>query len=465
MTDTAAGKDNKPKKTIVMPGSKTKSGGKEPKSPQASNQSNTRTPGGAVTGAGMDRKIEVKKNPLKTYGVPAAAVVALLFVGYMFLGGPGGRSLKVTSDRISISEVTSGVFEDFIPVRGRVEPLKTVYLDAVQGGRVEEILVEDGTMLRAGQPLVRLSNSDLQLNVMGNESRVMEQLNQMRDQELRLEQNRLGHKRNLIELNYRIGVLERDIRRQEELVAQGFTAARDFDEKKQELEYLRQRRDITMESQESDERMMVSQLAFFRDKSEQLEDNLNFARKSLDDLNVKAPTSGKLSGFDLEIGQSISRGERIGQIDDPDRFKLTALIDEFYLGRVGIGQVAVYEGYELAISKIYPDVENGQFEVDMQFAEGTMPTDIRRGQTIQTKLTLGDSSEAVLIPNGAFFQDTGGNWIFVVTADGTEAVKRNVRMGRRNTRYIEVLEGLEVGERVVTSPYTSFRDMDRLKLN
>ena len=191
------------------------------------------------------------------------------------------------------------------------------------------------------------------------------------------------------------------------------------------------------------------------------------AGKNLDDLNVRAPVDGKLSGFNIEIGQSIERGGRLGQIDDPDGYKLNVQIDEFYLGRVDIGQVATAEHgrdeYDLRITKIYPQVNNGQFEVDMAFDEE--PENLRRGQTLQLKLTLGDNSDAILIPNGSFYQETGGNWIFVVSADGTEAVKRNVRLGRRNTDFIEVLDGLQPGEKVITSPYTSYVGMDRLTLD
>ena len=204
-----------------------------------------------------------------------------------------------------------------------------------------------------------------------------------------------------------------------------------------------------------------------RSAGEQLETSLAFARKNLEDLNVRAPVDGKLSGFNIEIGQSIERGGRLGQIDDPDEYKLNVQIDEFYLGRIDIGQGAVAEispyTWDLRIAKIYPQVNNGQFEVDMIFED--KPTNVRRGQTMQVRLTLGDNSDALLIPNGSFYQETGGAWIFVVSPDGTEAVKRNVRLGRRNTDFIEVLDGLEPGERVITSPYTSYVGMDRLTLD
>jgi HlyD family secretion protein len=235
-----------------------------------------------------------------------------------------------------------------------------------------------------------------------------------------------------------------------------------------ELEYYINRREVTLESQATDARLQETQLEFLASTSAQLKQNVAIARRNLDSLNVRAPVAGKLSGFDVEVGQSISRGGRLGQIDDPDNFKLNASIDEFYLGRVDLGQSAVFEKrgkkYKLSISKIYPQVKNGQFEIDMLII-GKEPSDIRRGQTVQTKLTLGDAIPALLIPNGAFYQDTGGHWIFVVSAGDKDAVKRNIRLGRRNSRYIEVLGGLEEGEQVVTSPYSSFKDVDRLKLN
>jgi HlyD family secretion protein len=213
--------------------------------------------------------------------------------------------------------------------------------------------------------------------------------------------------------------------------------------------------------------MQEQQLRQLRDAGNQLQAGLGFARKNIDDLSVRAPLPGKLSGFDIEVGQSIGRGERLGQIDDPNGYKLNVRIDEYYLGRVDLQQVAVAEhngrDIDLRVSKIYPQITDGQFEVDMNLADE--PSGLRRGQTMPVRLTLGDNSDALLIPNGAFYQETGGNWIFVVSADGSEAVRRPVRMGRRNDDFIEVLDGLEAGERVITSPYTSYIDMDRLALN
>ena len=227
------------------------------------------------------------------------------------------------------------------------------------------------------------------------------------------------------------------------------------------LSWYKERLALTIESQQSDARMQGEQLAFLKDTSSRLESNLAISRQNLNNMNVKAPVAGTLSGFNVEVGQSIARGERLGQIDTPNDYKLTAFIDEFYLGRIDIGQTASYQEYDLVIAKVYPHVQNGQFEVDFKFID-KQPQGIRRGQTIQLKLTLGDASSAILIPNGAFYQDTGGKWLFVVSQDGSEAVKRQVRLGRRNNQFIEVIEGLEQGEQVVTSPYSSYQDMQRL---
>lgn len=415
----------------------------------------------------MDRPIAKKRVPV---GATTAAVVLVLLIGAAWFGfmSPAGRSLTVADNRLMVSPVVAGIFEDTIPVRARVAPLKTVFLDAVQGGRVEEVLVEDGAAVVAGQAIVRLSNSDLQLSVMSTESRVMEQLNSMRDQELRLEQNRLSHKRTLVEVDYQIRRLEREISRREELLAKGHAAQSNYDDLVDELTYYRERRVVTLESQSSDERLMANQMAFFRDNTAVMEENLTHARRSLEELNVRAPVAGRISGFNMEIGQNVSRGMRLGQIDNANEFKLVANIDEFYLGRVDIDQVVEFERggrtHRLRIAKIYPNVEKGQFEVDIKFV-AEAPDDLRRGQTIQSKLTLGDAGEALLIPNGSFFQDTGGQWIFVVSPDGNSAAKRTVKLGRRNTNFIEVLDGLQQGEQVITSPYSAFRDMDRLVMN
>lgn len=421
----------------------------------------------SISGQGMDRVVGKKTGPGRKLAL-GASVIAVLLVGAWFASVLlGGRSLSVKTGRIIVSEVSVGTFEDFIPLRGRLVPRSSVYLDAIEGGRVEAVLVEDGTVVAAGDPIARLSNTSLQLEVLSREAAVTEQLNNMRTIELQLEQNRLMHKRNLVEIDYQIVRLERAIERQRTLAKKSLVSQSTIDELQDELTYYINRRDVTLESQATDARLQEQQLAQLSTAGDQLKVGLEFARKNLDDLNVRAPISGKLSGFNIEVGQSIERGGRLGQIDDPEGYKLNAQIDEFYLGRVDLQQVATAQNgrvtYDLKVSKIYPQVNNGQFEVDMLFDKD--PDGLRRGQTLQTKLTLGDNTDAILIPNGSFYQETGGNWIFVVSPNGSEAVKRNVRMGRRNTDFIEVLDGLEPGERVVTSPYTSYAGMDRLTLD
>ncbi|MCJ9428011.1 efflux RND transporter periplasmic adaptor subunit [Kordiimonas marina] len=415
----------------------------------------------------MDRRVDVKKKPWKKIGIGVVAIIVIGFLAMLVMDASSGRTYKVNKDRVVVSTVSKGVFEDFIPVRGRVTPLKTVFLDAIEGGRVEKVLVEDGAMLKKGDLIVQLSNTNLQLEVTRNEAAVTEQLNNMRTIELQLEQNRLQHKRDLVEIDYQIIKLTRQAERQRVLASKGAVSQATLDDTEDELTYYKNKQAVTKESQTADAKLQESQLKFLKEASSRLENNLTLARQNLENLSVKAPVAGKLSGFDLQVGQSISRGGRMGQIDDPNHYKLVANIDEFYLGRVDIGQTASFNHdgkvYQLVVKKIYPQVNNGQFEVDFEFVGGE-PQDIRRGQTLQTKLTLGDSATATLIPNGAFFQDTGGNWVFVVSPDGTQAVKRTVHLGRRNSRFIEVLDGLEVGEKVITSPYTSYTDMDRLKL-
>jgi HlyD family secretion protein len=423
--------------------------------------------GMGLSGQAMDRRVEKKRSYGRYALYAAGGLAALLFAWWFFNTLAGGRSLSVNSQRITTSPVTTGTYEDFIPLRGRLVPRSTVFLDAIEGGRVEEILVEDGALVDAGDPIAVLSNTNLQLEVLGREAAVTEQLNNMRTIELQLEQNRLAHKRNLVEIDYQIKRLSREIDRQRELITKNLVSQSTVDQLEDELVYYNNRRDVTLESQATDARMQEQQLRQLREAGDQLQAGLGFASKNLEDLRVRAPVAGKLSGFNIEIGQSITRGGRLGQIDDPDGYKLNVRIDEYYLGRVDLQLEATAEhngrDLRLHVSKIYPQVNEGQFEVDMQFDQD--PVGLRRGQTLQVRLTLGDNTDATLIPNGSFYQDTGGNWVFVVSPDGNEAIKRSVRLGRRNQNFIEVLDGLEPGETVITSPYTSFVGMDRLSLN
>ncbi|AHE52049.1 hypothetical protein NX02_01415 [Sphingomonas sanxanigenens DSM 19645 = NX02] len=418
------------------------------------------------SGSGMDRVVARRGIPLNLR-IAVAGVAAILVLAAIWWLMPRTGSQTIAADRVKISTVSRGTFEDFIPLRARVTPLVTVYLDAIEGGRVEKVLVEDGATVAAGQPIAMLSNAELQLSVLARQTEVTQQLNTMRSQELALAQSRVTNERTLLEAETDRRKAERQHDREAALIGRGFVSKRQFADTQDDRDYQRRRVAVLRNGQATDERLQASQLAQLRSAAQSLESSLTLARANLDALNLRAPVAGGLSGFSIQVGQSLSRGERIGQIDSPGRNKLVAGIDEFYLGRVQVNQAAVLERggktFRARVTKIYPQVQNGQFTVDLQFI-GPEPADLQRGQTLQARLTLGDPAPALLVPNGAFYGETGGNWIFVATPEGTSAVKRPVRMGRRNSEVIEVLEGLEAGERVITSPYTGFADKDRLDL-
>lgn len=418
------------------------------------------------SGGAMDRVVESKSLPMRAkLAIGGAALALFLILFYAF--APDGQSQTIAADRATVSTVTEGKFEDFLPLRARVTPLVTVYLDAIEGGRVEEVLVEDGATVQKGQLLAVLSNAELQLSVLARQTEVTQQLNSMRSQELALAQNRLQNERNLLEADLATRKVARQFERERPLAEKGFVAGKTFRDTSDDLAYQRDRLEVLRRGQATDERLQTNQLAQLRASAASMGSSLELARATLDALNLRAPVSGQLSGFSIQVGQSMGRGERLGQIDSPGSNKLIASVDEYYLGRVAVGQKATvdYGGktFSLRVTKIYPQVRNGAFEVDLQFL-GDEPADIQRGQTLQPRLTLSDPAQALLIPNGAFYNETGGAWVFVVTPDGTEAVKREVRLGRRNAEFIEVLDGLEPGEKVLTSPYTGFADKDRLDL-
>jgi HlyD family secretion protein len=421
---------------------------------------------GPQSGGAMDRVVEVK-GLSKQVKIAIGAALALIAVIAFYMMAPSASSQTVAAERVTISTVTKGRFDDFLPLRARVTPLLTVFLDAVEGGRVEKLLVEDGAMVQQGQLLAVLSNSEIQLNLLARQSDVSREVNSMRSQELALAQNSLQDERAVIDAQLAAEKAKRQYETQKPLFEKGFVPSKIYNDSRDEYASARKRADVLRRAQAVNNRLQTSQLAQLRASNASLSGSLDIARATLEALNLRAPVSGQLTAFSIQIGQSLNRGERLGQIDSAGRSKLVAQVDEFYLGRVEPGQVATAEWggktYRLKVAKIYPQVRNGTFEVDLHFV-GPEPGDIQRGQTLQTKLTLGDPTPALLIPNGAFYNETGGAWVFVVTPDGSEAVKRQVRLGRRNADYIEVLEGLEPGERVLTSPYTGFADKDRLDL-
>ncbi|MDH3616086.1 MAG: efflux RND transporter periplasmic adaptor subunit [Gammaproteobacteria bacterium] len=412
----------------------------------------------------MDRKIERRSTkPALIIGI-AVVVVGLLVLTWSSFDT--STSFTLDGQRIRIAEVETGVYEDFIPLRAAIEPERTVYLDAIEGGRVESVLIEEGVMVEEGEPLLELSNTSLQLDVIAREAEVSEQLNNLRNTQLAIEQNRLKLKSDLIEIDYQIVRLERLIKRYEELEGNQFISRNEYESSVDELNYWKNRRGVTRESQEQDEVIRLAQIEQLNGSVAQLEKNLILARANLDNLLVRAPRDGRLTSLNAEIGESKSRGERLGQIDDVDRFKAVALVNEFYLNRVRVGQQALLTAsgreYTLEVSKIYPEVRSAQFEVDLRFVDAT-PADVRRGQTLQLRLRLGDTTErAVLLPNGPYFNDTGGAWVFVLDADGKVARRRPVQFGRRNPNNIEVEGGIEPGEKVIVSSYASFIEVERL---
>jgi len=419
-----------------------------------------------ITGSGMDEVVETRKLPNRVkaaIGGGAVLLAALLFWWF----APSGSSQTVGADHVTISTVTRGTFDDFIPLRARVTPLLTVYIDAVEGGRVEKMLVEDGATVVAGQPIALLSNAELQLSTLARQTEVEQQINNMRSQELALAQTRLANERAVLEADLAAQKARRQYEREKPLAEKGFVTARQFADTRDQYEYEQRRLAVLRRSQATDARLQGSQLTQQKAAAQSMQSGLGIARANLDALQLRAPVGGQLSGFSVQVGQSLQRGERVGQIDSPGRNKLIAGVDEFYLGRVQLQQRAILDfggkRYAARVTKIYPQVQNGQFQVDLQFL-GDEPANIQRGQTMQARLTLGDPVPALLVPNGAFYNETGGNWIFVVTPDGRTAVKRNVRLGRRNAESIEVLEGLEAGEKVLTSPYTGMTDKTRLDL-
>jgi HlyD family secretion protein len=419
-----------------------------------------------VTGSGMDRTVAVRSMPRRLKIALGAALALLLALGFWWFM-PHGNSQTVGADRLTISPVRVGTFEDFIPLRARVTPLLTVYLDSIEGGRVEKVVAEDGTMLAKGQLIAVLSNAELQLSTLARQTEVEQQINNMRSQELALAQTRLANERAVLDAGLAASKMRRQYEIEAPLASRGFVTGKQFNDTRDQYLYQQKQLAALQRSQATDERLQMGQLAQQHAAAASMQSGLALARANLDALNLRAPVAGQLSGFSIQVGQSLQRGERIAQIDSPGRNKLMAGVDEFYLGRVQIGQKASVEWngktFAAKVTKIYPQVQNGQFQVDLQFA-GAEPANIQRGQTMQAKLTLGDPAPARLIPAGAFYNETGGNWVFVVSPDGKSAVKRPVRLGRRNPESIEVLEGLDPGERVITSPYTGFADKDRLDL-
>jgi HlyD family secretion protein len=422
----------------------------------------------SISGSGMDRRIEKPRWPRhRLYWIGGIAAGAALLL-YFVLTFQGGRVYRVSAEQVTVATVQRGTFEDFIPVRGKLAPLSTVYLETIEGGRVDRKLVEDGAIVKAGQPLIELSNAAIQLDVISREAQIAEQMNNLRTTDLLFEQTRIRYETDLVEIGYEIVRLKRDLDRKKALLARGTISQATYDQVSDEYQYHLGRRRVTLDAQKKEQDLRAAQAEQLKVTVDRLESNLDIARRNLDALLVKAPIDGQLTALDAEIGQSKERGARLGQIDSVDSFKITAEVDEFYVARVDVGQSATFMlgGQKVAakISKVYPQIRDGRFLIDLKL-EGPLPAGVRRGQAVDLRLELGGSSPALLIANGPFYQDTGGNWAFVLTADGGTAVRRDIRLGRRNPQSIEVLGGLEEGDRVITSAYRSYLEMDRVEFD
>jgi HlyD family secretion protein len=415
----------------------------------------------------MDRVIEKPKRPAWQFALFALLLLAGLWLVYRLLTDASIRSYRVPQEQLIISTVEFGAFEDLIPIRGTIQPFNSVYLDAINGGVVEEVFVEEGSFVEAGQPLLQLSNTNLRLSAAQNDTQITEQLNFLGNISNNLETEKLRTERELIDIEYRITVLERQKRRFEQLVDDSLISKEEYEAVLDELEYQRRLLANTEARQALEDKIRDERMIQIATQIEKLEENLEVSQSSFESLLVRAPIAGQLTSLPVEIGESKMSGERLGQIDVVDQYKVVAQIDEYYVSRVSAGQKATFnlagQEFQTRLIKVYPEIKAGTFEVDLVF-EGGEPTNIRRGQTLQMELTLGNPIESLLLPVGGFIQDTGGNWVFVLDASGDSALRRDIRVGRRNNRFVEVIAGLQQGDRVITSGYGQMQDMDRIQL-
>ncbi len=397
---------------------------------------------------GMDRAIA--RRPLwRRWAIPGAMVVFAVGLAVWALWGQGGSVYRVPINQLTIATVTKGPFEDFIAVRGAVAPLITAYLTTEQGGTVKQVLVEDGATVKKGEPLIILSNPALQLQVAA--------------QQLAFEQTRFKYEHDLLDMDHQISKLRNDLARDKILLDGKAIAPTIYKQEQDDLAYYLKLRAALAASRDVEQKVRRTQLM---QGDTDRADGAGIANAAVEALTIRAPMDGQLSALDAEIGQSKPQGAVLGQVNSADRFKLTAQVDEFYLGRVNLGQETLFsvngQDFKAKVAKVYPQVTNGTFKVDFRFV-GPAPTDIQVGQAVDLKVELGGATQSLMLPNGPFYQDTGGNWVFVVTPDGRSAIKRSVRMGRKNPQFVEVLDGLSPGERVIVSGYEAYQKMDRVE--
>ncbi len=416
---------------------------------------------------GMDKKIQKKSWIRRNLVYLILGVLLLVFVFYNFISYDDSSTLNVVKDKVSIATVKNEEFKDYIAVTGTVEPIQTIYLDATEGGRVEKIFIEEGTKVKEGDAILLLSNDKLMLEISNNEAQVERAINDLEQARMNLQNQDINNKNRLNELYYGLFQLKRDFKNNETLFKGGYISEEELSISRESYKKNSNEYKLLKEKTIQDSVFRLHRISSSKKSINNMYENLDLARKRLEKLTLKSSVNGELASLNPKVGEVINYGIRIGSINILDSYKLKVDIDEFYIARVykGFKGNCDFSGknYLAKISKIYPEVIEGKFSVDMTF-EVERPEDIRIGQTTRIGLELGESKEALLIPNGGFYQSTGGQWVYVIDSSGTYAIKRNIKIGRRNPKYYEVLEGLEKGERIITSSYDSFGKVDKIML-
>ena len=414
---------------------------------------------------GMDKVIEKKKWTTKKILNIVGISVFVIFIIWLLFFRDKSSKLYIDKTQISIATVLKDKFQEFIPIDGVVFPRNTIYIDAVQGGFVEKVYVEDGAMLEKGDTIMKLSNANMELSLMEQETRIFEAINNLQNTKIGLEQNKFYRQKEIVDLEYQIDLARIDFERKEKLYHDDVISEKEYEDAKRENDFTLKQLEISVKLKKLDSISAVTRSRQINMTMSRMQDNLDMLRANMENLFVKSPTDGQLSSFSVEIGETKSAGEHLGQIDMRNGFKLRANIDERYISRVYISQEASFDfagnSYLLSIGKIYTDVTNGSFQVDLYF-EGEEPKQIKRGQTLQLRLKFSSATDAIIVKRGGFFQETGGNWIYVLDASEDFATKRKIKIGRQNTRFYEVMEGLEPGEKVIVSSYDSFGEKEKL---
>ena len=415
----------------------------------------------------MDRKIEKKFWSTKRLLTIGGAVAIVGLIGGSYYATSGKSRLNVDTERITISEIKKGAFQETIPVNGTVLPQTTIYLDALEGGRVEQKFVEDGAIMKKDQPILRLSNTDLELSLANQETQVFNVLTQMNISKNSATQNTIRQLNQLADVDNALAEAERIYNVNKTLNEQGVTGSQDFKQAENNYIYQQRRKKLTEDILKQDTESVNLMGKQDKESLLRMQNTLALMRRKVGDLVVKSPIDGQLTSLDAEIGQSINRGIRLGQIDMTTGFKVRADIDEHYISRIYVGLKGTFslanKDYNLSIKKVYTQVTAGRFQVDLVF-DGKVPEGIRRGQTLQIRLALSDETQALLLPRGGFYQQTGGNWIFKVSDNGAIAFKTDIQLGRQSPDYYEVMQGLKEGDKVVTSSYDNYGTMQELVL-